>query len=210
MSDYDYIVVGAGSSGCVIAARLSEDPATSVLLVEAGGEDTNPDIHVPANAWSVWMTADDWGYTTVPQPGAANRSLYLPRGKVLGGSSSLNAMIYIRGNRTDYDTWAYLGNPGWDYASVLPYFKKSEDYHGGASPYHGTGGPLTVSTMTPNPLTEAFIDAALGVAQRYQRRQQPEHGAKAVERLVGKLFKADRENLLRFRNQLEIALAVRG
>ena len=163
MSDYDYIVVGAGSSGCVIAARLSEDPATSVLLVEAGGEDTNPDIHVPANAWSVWMTADDWGYTTVPQPGAANRSLYLPRGKVLGGSSSLNAMIYIRGNRTDYDTWAYLGNPGWDYASVLPYFKKSEDYHGGASPYHGTGGPLTVSTMTPNPLTEAFIDAALGV-----------------------------------------------
>ena len=163
MSDYDYIVVGAGSSGCVIAARLSEDPATSVLLIEAGGEDNNPDIHVPANAWSVWMTADDWGYTTVPQSAAANRSLYLPRGKVLGGSSSLNAMIYIRGNRTDYDTWAYLGNPGWDYASVLPYFKKSEDYHGGASPYHGTGGPLTVSTMTPNPLTEAFIDAALGV-----------------------------------------------
>jgi len=163
VSDYDYVVVGAGSSGCVVAARLSEDPATSVLLIEAGGQDTNPDIHIPANAWHVWMTADDWGYTTVPQPAAANRSLYLPRGKVLGGSSSLNAMIYIRGNKADYDTWAYLGNTGWDYESVLPYFKKSENYHGGASHYHGTGGPLSVSTMTPNPLTEAFIEAALSV-----------------------------------------------
>ena len=161
MSSFDYIVIGAGSSGSVIAARLSEDPAVSVLLLEAGGEDSNPNIHVPANAWQVWMTADDWGYTTVPQPAAANRSLYLPRGKVFGGSSSLNAMIYIRGNRSDYDTWAYLGNTGWDYESVLPYFKKSEDYYGGANAFHGAGGPLTVSRIEPSPLTEAFIDAAV-------------------------------------------------
>jgi choline dehydrogenase len=163
MNNFDYVIVGAGSSGCVLAARLSEDPAATVLLLEAGGDDDNPDIHVPANAWQVWATADDWGYTTVPQPGAAGRSIYLPRGKVLGGSSSLNAMIYIRGNRTDYDTWAYLGNAGWDYESVLPYFKKSEDYHAGANAYHGAGGPLTVSKIVPSPLTEAFLEAAASV-----------------------------------------------
>ena len=101
----------------------------------------------------------DWGYTTVPQPAALNRSVYWPRGKVLGGSSCLNAMIYVRGAPADYDHWAYLGNAGWDYESVLPYFKKSEDYYGGASRYHGVGGPLTISrNTTPNPLTDAFID----------------------------------------------------
>jgi choline dehydrogenase len=160
MNHFDYVIVGAGSSGCVLAARLSEDPDCSVLLLEAGGDDVNPDIHVPANAWNVWMTADDWGYTTVPQPAAAGRSLYLPRGKVLGGSSSLNAMIYIRGNRSDYDTWAYLGNTGWDYDSVLPYFKKSEDYYAGANAFHGAGGPLRVSKVVPSALTEAFLAAA--------------------------------------------------
>jgi choline dehydrogenase len=163
---FDYVIVGAGSSGCVIAARLTENEAVSVLLIEAGGRDINPDIHIPANAWQVWQTSDDWAYTTIPQAAAANRSLYLPRGKVLGGSSSLNATIYIRGNRTDYDTWAYLGNPGWDYSSVLPYFKKSEDYHAGASVFHGTDGPLCVSKMTPNPLTEAFIEAAVTTGLR--------------------------------------------
>ena len=135
MGGYDYIIVGAGSAGCVVAARLSEGGDARVLLLEAGGPDSNPDIHVPANAWRLWMTENDWRLPTTPQAGAANRILHLPRGKVLGGSSSINGMIYIRGNRADYDHWAYLGNAGWDYESVLPYFKKSEDYWGGAGRY---------------------------------------------------------------------------
>ena len=107
------------------------------------------------------MTENDWWYPTVPQAGAANRTIYWPRGKTLGGSSSLNAMIYIRGNRSDYDDWAYQGCSGWDYNSVLPYFKRSEDYHGGTNPFHGSGGPLSVSRINdPNPLTVAFVHAA--------------------------------------------------
>jgi choline dehydrogenase len=170
LAGYDYIVVGAGSAGCVIAARLSERGEARVLLLEAGGPDANPDIHIPANAWNVWATEDDWWLPTVPQVGAANRVLNLPRGKVLGGSSSLNAMIYIRGNRADYDHWAYLGNAGWDYERVLPYFKKSEDYWGGAGRYHGAGGALTVSRIeSPSALTEAFLDAggALGIERNH-------------------------------------------
>ncbi|WP_158818725.1 GMC family oxidoreductase [Methylocapsa sp. S129] len=166
MAGYDYIVVGAGSAGCVIAAGLSESGDARVLLLEAGGPDSNPDIHIPAHAWRLWMTEDDWRLPTAPQAGAAGRALYLPRGKVLGGSSSINGMIYIRGNRADYDHWAYLGNAGWDYESVLPYFKKSEDYWGGAGRYHGADGSLSVSRIeAPNPLTEAFLDAgrALGI-----------------------------------------------
>jgi choline dehydrogenase len=129
-----------------------------VLLLEAGCPDSNPNIHDPAQSWQLWMTENDWWLPTVPQAAAANRTLYIPRGKVLGGSSSINGTIYIRGNRTDYDHWAYLGNVGWDYHSVLPFFKKSEDYYGGADGYHGAGGPLTVSRITrPTALTEAFI-----------------------------------------------------
>ena len=157
---YDYIIVGAGSAGCVLASRLSEDPSVKVLLLEAGGEDTNKNIHMPAAFTKLFKTACDWAYYTEPEAQMANRSLYWPRGKVLGGSSSMNAMIYIRGHRHDYDQWRDLGNPGWGYQAVLPYFKKSEDQEHGPSEYHGVGGPLRVCDQRcMNPISEAFLQA---------------------------------------------------
>ena len=121
---YDYVVVGAGSAGCVIAARLSEDADTRVALLEAGGEDSQPEIHIPAAFPALFKSGHDWDLLGEPEPGLGGRRLYLPRGRMLGGCSSINAMIYIRGNRLDYDGW---GVPGWTYDDVLPYFKRSED-----------------------------------------------------------------------------------
>ncbi len=168
MNTYDYIIVGAGSAGCVLANRLSADSNTSVLLLEAGGKDWNPNIHIPAGFKNLFKTDVDWDYSTVPQKNMNNRAMYLPRGKVLGGSSSINAMIYIRGNKADYDGWAALGNEGWSYNDVLPYFKKSENQENIKDEYHGIGGPLNVSHRTYNNfLSKVFLEATqeLGLKQ---------------------------------------------
>jgi len=158
---YDYIIIGAGSAGCVLAGRLSEDPTVKVLLLEAGGKDTAKEIHMPVAFSKLFKGPNDWAYYTEPEGQLGNRSLYWPRGKVLGGSSSLNAMIYIRGHRSDYDQWRDLGNSGWGYSDVLQYFKKAENNQNGASEYHGASGPLHVSNpRSVNPLSEVFVDAA--------------------------------------------------
>ena len=157
---YDYVIVGAGSAGCVLADRLSEDPGTSVLLIEAGGPDSSHFIHMPLGYSALFRTDKDWDYMTGFEPQCNNRRVYLPRGRVLGGSSSLNMMVYMRGNRIDYDEWRDLGCEGWGWSELLPYFIRSEDNERGADDYHGVGGPLRVSEgRSRNPVAAAFIEA---------------------------------------------------
>ena len=156
----DYIVVGAGSAGCVLAARLSEDPATKVLLLEAGQPDKKQEIRIPAAFSKLFHSSFDWDYYTVPQRHLDDRVLFWPRGKTLGGTSSLNAMMWVRGVAADYDEWAKLGNQGWSYEEVLPYFKRAEDTERHDSDHLGLGGPMTVSDQRdPNPATALFVQA---------------------------------------------------
>jgi choline dehydrogenase len=159
----DYIIVGAGSAGCVLASRLSEDPRTRVLLLEAGPHDTHFWIHVPLGYGKLFTrSAVNWGYESEPEPALGGRRIFTPRGKVLGGSSSINGLVYMRGQPEDYDGWRL---PGWDFASLLPYFRKSENQCRGASEWHGAGGPLEVSDLGRHELCDAFIAsaAALGI-----------------------------------------------
>jgi len=159
---FDFVVVGAGTAGCVLAARLSEDPRNTVCLLEAGGEDRHPFIHVPATvAAAIARPSLNWRFMTVPQPALDNRRIPLPRGRVVGGSGSINGMVYFRGQPRDFDDWAAMGNPGWGYRDVLPYFIRSENNDSYAdSPWHGRSGPIRVSHIPrPNPMIAAFLEA---------------------------------------------------
>jgi choline dehydrogenase len=188
---YDYIIVGAGSAGCVLANRLSADASVKVLLLEAGLPDQQMEIHIPLAFAKLFKTAYDWAYYTTPQTKLNNRKLFWPRGKVLGGSSSINAMIYIRGHHQDYDYWQALGNEDWGFDKVLHYFRKSENQERGESFYHGVGGPLNVADLRSiNPLSRAFVSAAeeLGFAlnQDFNGAEQDGFGFYQVTQKDGK------------------------
>jgi choline dehydrogenase-like flavoprotein len=158
---YDYIITGAGPAGCVLARRLSDDPSVKVLLVEAGGRDWHPLVHMPAGFAKMTKGIASWGWSTVPQKHLGDRVLWFTQAKIVGGGSSINAQIYTRGNALDYDAWAQEGCPGWSYRELLPYFKRAEDNQRFVDEYHGTGGPLGVSMPTYTlPICDAFIRAA--------------------------------------------------
>ena len=193
---FDYVIVGGGSAGCVLASRLSEDPAVSVCLLEAGPVDKSALIHCPAGIALLAKTgAYGWGFDTVPQPGLGGRRGYQPRGKVLGGSSSINAMVYVRGQPQDYDGWAAEGNSGWAWADVLPYFKRAEHNERGADALHGTGGPLNVMDLrSPHRFGPVFVDAAVqaGYARNadFNGPSQEGAGSYQVTHRAGERFSA--------------------
>lgn len=198
MEEFDYVVVGGGSAGCVVASRLSEDPRVSVCLLEAGGAGDNWLVRAPLGlAITVPSTRNNWAFETVPQPGLNNRRGYQPRGKALGGSSAINAMVYIRGHRSDYDQWAALGNPGWSFDDVLPYFKKSENNETLNDAYHGSGGPLNVTNLrTENPFQQHFLDAArslqIPINPDFNGQHQLGLGTYQVTQKNGERFSASR------------------
>ena len=192
---YDYIIVGAGSAGCVMANRLTASGKHRVLLLEAGPPNRNPWLHIPLGYGRLFTnTRYNWCYQTEPQPECHGRNVIAPRGKTLGGSSSINGLIYIRGQAEDFDHWRQLGNTGWSHEDVLPYFRKAEDNERGADEHHGAGGPLSVSDVRDkHPLAQAFIDAAVQCGYPQQRRFQrrgagrrgllPDHHAQGRARL---------------------------
>ena len=185
---YDYVIVGAGSAGCVLANRLSADPAIRVLLLEAGGSDLHPYVRAPAGFIKTFQNPRfNWCYTTEPVAGADSRPIYFPRGKLLGGSSAINGSLYVRGQPRDFDTWAQLGNRGWSYDEVLPYFRRSEDRSSGADAFHGVGGPQHVSDINErHPICEAFIAGAesLGVPRNPDYNGAEQEGVAYYQRTI--------------------------
>jgi choline dehydrogenase len=165
---FDYVIVGAGAAGCAVANRLSEDPDTTVLLLEAGGPDSSPLIHIPVGFTKLTGPKVNWGFETVPQSELNNRRMWYPQGRTLGGSTSINAMIYIRGNRQDYERWAQLGNDDWGYEEVLPFFRQAENNERLNDRFHGTGGPMNVTEQVQhNELSKAFVRAAQELGLRF-------------------------------------------
>ncbi|WP_439506396.1 GMC family oxidoreductase [Sediminibacterium sp.] len=181
---YDFIIIGAGSAGSVLANRLSENPENKVLLIEAGGPDSKTEIHIPGAYGELHRTEVDWQFWGTPQPALDNRKLYIPRGKTLGGSSSTNAMAYVRGNKADFEEWEALGNPGWGYNNVLPFFIKSEFNENIESPFHGQDGPMHVSyAKQPSVFAEAFLDACeqIGIPKNEDYNGAVQEGAHLLQ-----------------------------
>lgn len=192
---FDYIIVGAGSAGCVLANRLTENPEIRVLLLEAGGKDSSPNVHIPAAFSKLFLSKDDWKDYTTPQSGMMNRQMYQPRGKVWGGCSSINAMIYIRGHKADYDAWSAEGNKGWSYDEVLPYFKKSENNLRLQDTFHNNEGELYVSDLvSPHDLSKAFVaagqQAGLAYNEDFNGSEQEGVGFYQVNQFKGKRWSA--------------------